>query len=210
MKQVIYSLAAVICSVFFFQESNAQGMAVNNTGASAASSAMLDVSSTTRGVLVPRMSTSERDLIPSPATGLLIYQNDGTAGFYYYNGAAWTAISGGSGASSDHITNFTTVSTATYTVLTTDQLIYSTHASTVFTLPTAAAAGVGKTYQIIEGVTSYTNNAVKVATSSGDLIYSAYHTGGLTNTLSGYLSSGFGGITLVSNGIDKWYAVNFF
>lgn len=53
-------------------------------------SAQLDVSSTSKGVLVPRMSLSDRDLIGSPAEGLLIYQTDNTPGFYYYNGSAWT------------------------------------------------------------------------------------------------------------------------
>lgn len=53
-------------------------------------SAQLDVSSTSKGVLVPRMSLSDRGLIGSPAEGLLIYQTDNTPGFYYYNGSAWT------------------------------------------------------------------------------------------------------------------------
>ncbi|GLU52684.1 exosporium glycoprotein BclB-related protein [Dyadobacter frigoris] len=52
-------------------------------------SAQLDVTSTSKGVLVPRMSLSDRNLIASPATSLLIYQTDNTPGFYYYNGTAW-------------------------------------------------------------------------------------------------------------------------
>jgi hypothetical protein len=55
-------------------------------------SALLDVSSTTKGMLIPRMTTAQRDAIASPATGLLIYQSDGTAGFYYYDGG-WKAVS---------------------------------------------------------------------------------------------------------------------
>ena len=55
-------------------------------------SAQLNVESTTKGILIPRMLQAERDAISSPATSLLIYQTDGTAGFYYYNGSAWTAI----------------------------------------------------------------------------------------------------------------------
>jgi len=72
-------------------------MAVNTTGSVADNSAMLDVSSTAKGILIPRMTQTERDAISSPATGLMIYQTDGTAGFYYYNGSAWTAIGGGGG-----------------------------------------------------------------------------------------------------------------
>jgi len=52
-------------------------------------SAQLDVSSTNKGVLIPRMNRAERDLISTPATGLLIFQTDETPGFYYYSGTAW-------------------------------------------------------------------------------------------------------------------------
>ena len=69
-----------------------QGMAVNTTGATANTTAILDVASTTQGMLVPRMLSSQRTGISSPATGLLVYQTDGTAGFYYYTGSAWICL----------------------------------------------------------------------------------------------------------------------
>jgi hypothetical protein len=49
-------------------------------------SAILEMVSTNKGVLVPRMTQLQRDAIASPATGLLIYQTDIIAGFYYYSG----------------------------------------------------------------------------------------------------------------------------
>jgi len=72
-------------------------VAVNTNGSSAAGSAMLDVSSTNKGLLTPRMTLAQRNAISSPATGLLIYQTDNIPGFYYYNGTSWTAMSGSSG-----------------------------------------------------------------------------------------------------------------
>jgi hypothetical protein len=54
-------------------------------------SSILDITSTTKGLLAPRMTSAQRIAITSPATGLLVYQTDGTAGFYYYNGTAWVA-----------------------------------------------------------------------------------------------------------------------
>ena len=57
-------------------------------------SAKLDITSTTSGLLIPRMTQVQRDAITTPATGLLIYQTDNTPGFYYYNGSAWSAIGG--------------------------------------------------------------------------------------------------------------------
>lgn len=57
------------------------------------SSAVLDVSSTTQGMLVPRMTSAQRIAISGPTAGLLVYQTDGTAGFYFYNGASWASLS---------------------------------------------------------------------------------------------------------------------
>ena len=54
------------------------------------SSAALDLTSTTTGFLVPRMTTVQRAAIASPATGLMVYQTDGAAGFYYNSGTPGT------------------------------------------------------------------------------------------------------------------------
>jgi hypothetical protein len=56
-------------------------------------SATLDVTSISSGVLIPRMTQIQKNAIFSPATGLLIYQNDGVSGFWYYNGTAWITFS---------------------------------------------------------------------------------------------------------------------
>jgi hypothetical protein len=42
--------------------------------------------------LLPAMSMTNRDTITSPPEGMLIYQNDSTPGYYYYNGAQWLLI----------------------------------------------------------------------------------------------------------------------
>jgi hypothetical protein len=55
-------------------------------------SSLLEVKSTTKGVLIPRMTLTQRNAIAAPAAGLLIYQTNNTPGFYYYSGAAWTAV----------------------------------------------------------------------------------------------------------------------
>jgi hypothetical protein len=77
---------------------NTQSVAINTDGSIANSSAILDIKSTTKGLLTPRMTQAQRDLITSPASGLMIYQTDNTAGFYYYNGTAWTQFVTGSGS----------------------------------------------------------------------------------------------------------------
>jgi len=53
-------------------------------------SALLDLTSTAKGFLPPRMTALQRTAIGTPATGLLVYQTDGSAGYYSYGGAAWS------------------------------------------------------------------------------------------------------------------------
>jgi hypothetical protein len=80
-----------VCSSIFFLSAKTQ-VGINTTGASANSSAILDVTSNTKGMLIPRLTTTERTAITSPATGLLVYDISLSL-FYYYNGTVWTAIS---------------------------------------------------------------------------------------------------------------------
>jgi hypothetical protein len=44
------------------------------------------------------MTSAQRTAISSPATGLIVYQTDGTDGFYYYDGSAWVLLINGTDA----------------------------------------------------------------------------------------------------------------
>ncbi|MFK5855899.1 MAG: tail fiber domain-containing protein [Bacteroidota bacterium] len=77
-------------SAFFTNTLFAQ-VAINDDGDIPETSAMLDVSSTSKGFLIPRMTSSQRGDILSPATGLMIYQTDGISGFYYYD-SGWALV----------------------------------------------------------------------------------------------------------------------
>ena len=57
-------------------------------------SSVLDVKSVLKGFLAPRMTQAQRTAVATPADGLLVYQTDGTKGFYYYNGTttAWVLL----------------------------------------------------------------------------------------------------------------------
>ena len=84
--------------LFFTQFTNAllaQSVAINTDGSTANTSSILDIKSTTRGILVPRLSKLEKNGIATPASGLLIYQNaPDSIGFQYYDGAKWIWILG--------------------------------------------------------------------------------------------------------------------
>ncbi len=85
------TLPAIILALVIMSTSiiNAQNVGINDDGSAADDSAILDVMSTSSGVLLPRMTTTQKDDITSPATGLLIYQTDGAPGFYYFDGSIW-------------------------------------------------------------------------------------------------------------------------
>ena len=102
MKNLILTIVFAITLQFTF----AQSVGINADGATPDESAMLDVKSTTKGFLPPRIAltgTSDATTISSPATGLLIYNtatvSDVTPGYYYYNGSAWIKIGNASDAS---------------------------------------------------------------------------------------------------------------
>ncbi|MDB5246408.1 MAG: Por secretion system C-terminal sorting protein [Segetibacter sp.] len=73
--------------LFLQQATGALGLGTISPNASS----ILDINSTVKGVLIPRMTTTQRDAISSPASGLLIYQTDGTKGLYHYN-AGWQPV----------------------------------------------------------------------------------------------------------------------
>lgn len=81
----------------FFTVAHAQNVGINATGAAPNASAILDVSSTDKGFLIPRIAltqtTSNAPIGAGIATSLLVYNtatiNDVTPGFYFWNGTLW-------------------------------------------------------------------------------------------------------------------------
>jgi hypothetical protein len=67
-------------------------VSINTDNSAPANSAMLDVKSTTKGMLIPRMTSALRAAISSPVDGLMVYQTDGVTGVYCYNGTIWKRV----------------------------------------------------------------------------------------------------------------------
>jgi C1q domain len=88
-KQTIMKKLFFLCSMFLLTlMTKAQNVAINNDGTSAATSAMLDVKSTTKGMLIPRMTTAQRTALTAPVLGLLVFDTD-TKTVWAYDGTAW-------------------------------------------------------------------------------------------------------------------------
>ena len=81
----------ILLAIFTTFAAMAQSVGINADGSTANASAMLDVSSTTKGFLPPRMTTTERDLIASPATGLLLF-NTTTNGLEIKSSTSWISL----------------------------------------------------------------------------------------------------------------------
>ena len=62
-------LVATLALFTGLQATAQQGVAINASGSQPHSSAMLDVNSTTKGILIPRMTAAQRTAIANPATG---------------------------------------------------------------------------------------------------------------------------------------------
>ncbi|MCD4746864.1 MAG: type VI secretion system tube protein Hcp [Bacteroidales bacterium] len=86
MKKTIL-LISIVYFLFGTLVINSQNVVITDDSTyTADNSAMLDVKSDTKGFLVPRLNSIQKDNISQPATGLLIFQTDGKQGFYYNNG----------------------------------------------------------------------------------------------------------------------------
>src|ERR1700712_1125357 len=89
-KILLLLLAAMSAQLITFS----QNVAINADGSTPNANAMLDIKSATKGILIPRTSTTSRTAIPN-TKGLFLY--DTTVNSFWYNdGAAWQQMAGGS------------------------------------------------------------------------------------------------------------------
>lgn len=95
IQKHLLTIAIATTMLMGAEGAQAQGTAINTTGTAAATTAILDVNSSSQGVLVPRIA-NPTTAISTPATGLMVY-NTTTNQFNYFNGTAWTAIGDGAG-----------------------------------------------------------------------------------------------------------------
>ncbi len=80
----------LVVLIFIFKLVSAQSIVINDDGASGDDSAILELQSSDKGFLAPRMTTSQRISISTPATGLLVYDTD-LSGYFQFDGTVWNA-----------------------------------------------------------------------------------------------------------------------
>ncbi|MCI5054859.1 MAG: hypothetical protein MRY83_02055 [Flavobacteriales bacterium] len=82
----------VFITFSFLSVSLSQTVGINSDGSAPDGSAILDIKSTDKGLLIPRMTRAQRVLIGSPANGLMVYQTDGFEGIFFFNGLSWDSL----------------------------------------------------------------------------------------------------------------------
>jgi len=159
----------------------AQNVGINATGTNPDASAMLDVSSTNTGMLIPRVALTASNAatpITTPATSLLVYNtatagtapNNVTPGFYYWNGSAWIAILANAGTTGGWSLAGNSGTDASINFLgTTDDkavLFKSNNAN-------YAQMGSRQTLGLVDVYPDYTNGAEKVTLFSSSIQFEA-------------------------------------
>lgn len=86
-------LSLLLASLGLATAGRAQSVGIGTT--TPETSAVLDVRSTSQGLLPPRLTAAQRQAIASPVQGLLVFQTDGSQGLYYYSGVAWLNLANG-------------------------------------------------------------------------------------------------------------------
>lgn len=159
-RQASFLLRAVILLLWLYSPSYAQ----NNVGIGTTApdpSAILDLTSSDKGFLCPRLTTAQMNSVAAPATGLFIY-NTTLSAFYYYNGTAWVPFLAPSNAW--QLTGNTGTSAETNYLGTADgnALVIKTNAIQRMVVMSTGEVGVGATapiskFAVGDGNVSLTN-----------------------------------------------------
>ncbi len=93
MKQIYLMALGLFAAANVMAQRNS---AVENVGIGTQTpdnSAVLDIQSADKGLLIPRLTMKQRNAIKSPANGLMVYQTGEKPGFYFFNGDTWKPLS---------------------------------------------------------------------------------------------------------------------
>ncbi|MEO0583162.1 MAG: tail fiber domain-containing protein [Bacteroidota bacterium] len=212
MKHYLVLLISLLSLSGLFAQS--EGVSINATGNDPAPSSILDIQSSSKGILIPRLTATERDAITSPATGLMVFVTT-DARFYYYNGAAWQAMAGSAGGYDWSLTGNTGTDPNMNFIGTTDStgFVIRTNNDTIFRfLPNGNMIGGGSSNQITGGTRSVieggafnviTNDYASIGGGADHVVSGAYASisGGIGNDASDFYAYVGGGSNNNATGI---------
>ena len=209
MKKHPFSFILLFFSLFIICPAKAQNVAINSTGASPDTSAMLDLQSTNKGLLIPRLSLTaltDAATIPLPAHSLLVYNTNtslsGGEGYYYNSGTtaspSWVKLT--STNSGWQLTGNSGTTPGTNFVGTTDSidLVFKTKNAERMRISGSGNVGIGSsTFDAtnpeklkIDAGTSTSENAVAAYGNLNDFFqYNIQNKSTGTNAQSGYAAT---------------------
>ena len=141
-------------------------------------SAILDVSSTTKGFLAPRTTTVQRSAIASPAKGLLVYDTDLNS-LYHYNGSAWAAVGGGGGFTLPYAGSIASASPALSITNTGDGKAITGTSSSSFTAAIEGTANGSGGYGVVGNSSSLSGYGIYGTNPTGTAVYGFSVNGGV-------------------------------
>ncbi|MEO1629069.1 MAG: hypothetical protein AAFV25_28245, partial [Bacteroidota bacterium] len=194
---------------------------INADGTSPDSTAILDIASTSKGLLIPRMTTANRTTIQSPASGLLVYDID-SGSFWYYENSQWNEI----GAAADAFLSSNGVTASTNNgddfVFGADSLNFASgHESLLFFDKGLSAFRAGRitsknwdtdslgVFSVAGGDNTKASNVGTTAFGSNTMASGAYATAlGNSTTASGRFSFASGNLNTASGDGAVVYGIN--
>ena len=200
MKQIFLSIAILLAGITANQAQNTfpstGAVGIGTTSPNATS--LLEINSVTKGFLTPRMTRVQRLAIVTPALGLLVYQTDSNAGFYYYYGAGWNRLL--TTAANTSLSNLSSTVAINQSLLPGTTSTIDLGSSTKQWKNAYLSGGLTVTSISGIGVNSYgSSDGVYASSGSGYGVYASSNTGyGIyaTNTAGSYgvvASGGYGG-----------------
>ena len=160
MKQFFTLLAAVLLTTTTYAQ-----IGINNENPDA--SAALDITSTTGGLLIPRMTNAQCQDISIPVAGLMVYVTDLNGGsFMFYDGNSWSAFA----SNCTTVPDAPTIGTATAA---------DSGATVSFTAPSSNGGSTITSYTATATSTTDTHKIIVTQSGSGDITVT-----GLTNGTS--------------------------
>lgn len=189
MKNIFFLMLMLASATPSFSQNN---IGIGTTTPNA--SAILDITSTNKGLLIPRVTTAQRTTIISPVIGLLVFDTD-TKTLWAYDGNAWKDLSSNGGSGNFSLPFSQTINTATSALLITNQ-------------GTAAAIEGASTNELGIGITAKTTGeygwgllafsnrpgakAINAFADSGTVFNGENQFTGNTNTLMSLTNRGLG------------------
>jgi hypothetical protein len=159
MKPLLLTTALLLS---LFITSFGQNVGFNDNNSDPNASAMVDVYSSSKGMLIPRVSLDSTLLatpVTNPATSLMVYNtatvHDVRPGYYYWNGSLWNRLE----TSADNEINYSLVTKNSNCTLLKTETMVLVSGNTIITLPTVTPDDNGLEI-VVKNIGTYTDLAV--------------------------------------------------